>query len=776
MNLTFLKGALPLTKTITKVNNKLIKDGYPNLSKFTSTTVEVETLGDFYKALTTHGLDGSCLLKGTLSQPLVNEPRKGMMPANAATQWLCLDLDKAPFSSAEEFMRAIPALSDVSYVVQYSSSYKLDPADKTLSAHIYVLLDGPMQPSQLKVWLMHLNMTVKVLEQHLTLSSSNNYLHWPLDITTCQNDKLIYTSAPNLINIKDPVRVRTELINKAMGKLPITSIALKPMDEMRRKAATKLNQLRAVAGLDKIAKRTKIVGEFTVQPGVSSATKWELFDEDEYFRFNINGGDSKAYWCHKNDFELLHSFKGEDSMYMKEILPEVYKELLERQRLQNVVTTANGIAILHFREKRTAEYWKGTWDESVSCLELHRVRDITQLDHFLQAHGSSLGPFVPEWEFKFNPHNPAVVDTDNRVINKFVPTPYMLGKAPVISEGFPTIQKLINHAVGVGEVQEHFMNWVAVMFQKRIKIGVSWILHGVFGTGKGLLMHKVLIPLMGDYAVLMMASGLKSDFNGWRENKLLIAFDEIRNDMLDRKDLQEVLRNMITEPVININRKGVNQYDAPSFENYLFFSNDPQPVHIPLNDRRFNVASFQSMRLYLTDAEIEQIHTELGAFAEYLNNYAADANKARKIYESEERRGMQMLSMTSIEDVAHSILTGNLEKLWEYMPDERLSNEHGLIDHNATVYATLMKRYLKEGVSKITRDELAVIFKHTIGSIPEGKNKFTYYLRHNGIETKRIRSDGEITYGLSITWDIPKEVRDLLLQSLIQSAPLRRVK
>ena len=145
INLTFLSASLPLTKTIEKLSDgTLHKSPYPLITNFTSETVEVKNIQEFHAALlyrATHKRK-PCLLKGKLTRELVAESRKGTTVTNDKTQWVCLDIDDARFSSPDEVMRAL-ALDDISYVVQYSSSYKLG-GSKNLSCHIFFLLDGPV--------------------------------------------------------------------------------------------------------------------------------------------------------------------------------------------------------------------------------------------------------------------------------------------------------------------------------------------------------------------------------------------------------------------------------------------------------------------------------------------------------------------------------------------------------------------------------------------------------------------------------------------------------
>ena len=113
--LTFLSASLPLTKTIEKLSDGTIhKSPYPLIVNFTSETVEVKNIQEFHAALlhrATHKRK-PCLLKGKITRELVAESRKGTTVTNDKTQWVCLDIDDARFSSPDEVMRALARPED----------------------------------------------------------------------------------------------------------------------------------------------------------------------------------------------------------------------------------------------------------------------------------------------------------------------------------------------------------------------------------------------------------------------------------------------------------------------------------------------------------------------------------------------------------------------------------------------------------------------------------------------------------------------------------------
>lgn len=73
-------------------------------------------------------------------------------------------------------------------------------------------------------------------------------------------------------------------------------------------------------------------GEHSVQFGANELSSWEVVDDDgEFVRLNLNGGDSAAYWHYKEDFELSQ-LQGRRLAKLKEVLPEYYRELIEKKK------------------------------------------------------------------------------------------------------------------------------------------------------------------------------------------------------------------------------------------------------------------------------------------------------------------------------------------------------------------------------------------------------------------------------------------------------------
>ena len=1057
MLLTFLSASVPLTKTITNTNGVITKDSYPLQSKFTSNSVEVDSVAKLFEAIKqmSQHKDKPCLLKGTLAQPLVNESRKHSTRTNTPTALSIFDLDSAPFNNPDEYMKSV-GLGDISYVVQYSSSYKLNKKDKTLSCHIFCLLSEARPAPELKAWLMHLNLTTEVLKQALTLSNSQVALHWPLDITCCQNDKLIYIAEPTFVGMQSPVPIdeRIQLVKRELDAIPVERIALRPMDALKKEQRRILNELQTAAGITPTKAKTKMVGEYEVQTGVGEIAQYNIIDCGEYNRIDLNGGDSRAYYHRKDDPTYLHNFKGEPSVLLKEILPQYYADLVRDRSNQDATPLADGqTLLLAYRDKVTADYYKGTWNETTQVLDLNKVKSRDQLADFLMGHGRQLGDFVPEWQTVFDPAREIVVDEVEHILNRFQPSHYMK-EANQKKGNFPSIQRLIDSAVGTGPIQVHFVNWLAYMFQFKKKPMTSWVLHGTFGcltgdtvigfnrgsrngirnltikeayekwtgtyklgtgrgkgwdmslptytksvvapgqlklnrvlkiiqsgvkqvytlttssgksvrataehpfmrpggtftklsklrigdeilaegtaptagakrkkhqrkttysipyhpyawdhyingknykrshtarliveahqngltldelisilrtdkvkaaslkyipadhavhhrnhvesddalnnlevmtsaqhdahhssqttkrksptavervisitkgakemtydiameaphnnyvanglvvhnTGKGMLVGKVIAPLFGhEYVHQMRASELNEQFNGWLENSLVVFIDEIDAGMFTNpKSTNSNLKKYITDSPLTIRRMRTDSYMVPNFTGFIFGSNEKQPVYVPMGDRRYNVGSFQSERYFPTDDELDAMPGEIKHFAHFLQHYKVSDKAAHSVLQTEEREAIQQLGMTSIDQLANDLLEGNLGGMLEALPDTQLMDSMGVVNPTSAAYINIVKRFAHEPVSRITRDELAVLFTHCVGKVPEGAHKFTAFLRHHGITTKVLRVGNETPRGLEVKWKITADDREFIAQAFPNKpAKLKAVK
>lgn len=765
MKTTFLKAAYPLTKTFTKTPSGIEKSNYPNVYEVTSIEEDVPNLKAFLGALDKHAELGHCMLKGNVAKPLVNQSRAGSTDPNAATQMLLLDVDGLNVKTPDEFMKLI-GMANVSYVVQYSGSYRI--YDDLLRCHIFVWLSEPYAAPVLKQHLIALNFSVPKLKDTLSLTKTGNALRYGLDITTCQNDKLIYIAHPVCNGFKPPTFKRIEYVKR---KRESWSFGDPPSVMVNKELVERhIADLRKVAKLPDRKNTYKMVNNLEVLSKPDQSIITGMKEERGFVYFNLNGGDSWAYYHPANNPDFIHNFKGEPTYQTKELLPEYWQQVCsEKNSARQAARRLNGEPILlAFLDKRSSAYWRGTYDPATDALELHSAKNETQVRHFAVQNGFTLPSFIPEWEMIFDPHAKFRVDVEAQRINLFQPSEFMKGGASWSGKRartFPTIQKVIHHALGSNDaITERFINWLAAIVQTLDRTRTAWILHGRTGTGKGVLFNRILSPLFGSaQCATKRMEELTEPYNGYMERCFIVFVDEVQTSTLrNEKGVMAKIKNFITEPIISIRNMHQNAYPATNYTNWIFASNMPDPVAVDMNDRRFNVGRYQTEPIALSQAEYDAIPNELKAFYDYLAGYKVDIEKASKPMDTDDRKALMQISEASIDTVARALLEGDFDFFMDHLPTNTVGNNL-IMDIVEDYKATLLRfipRTEPNGKCNISRDELRAIFEWCVGDMPKSPNKFTSRMKHHRIHTERLRVDGVVCHAITVHWkNIPSDAK-----------------
>jgi hypothetical protein len=786
VKITFLKAAIPLTKTFTKTTQGIDKSSYPNVYEVTSLDETVSDLKSLAGILTKHAALGHCMLKGNISRPLLNESRASTTDPNAETEIALFDVDGFTCKTPNEFMKLI-GLDEVSYVVQYSPSYKI--YDDTLRCHIFVRMSKMLPAPILKQILIDMNFHVVRLRDAINLTKTGNALRYALDITTCQNDKLIYIANPICEGFTPPVKKRIEYVAK---KKDTWSPGAAP-SVMMNKALIEdhITMLRKSAKLPARKNTYKMVNNVEVLTKPDQSIISGIKEERGFVYFNLNGGDSWAYYHPANNPDFIHNFKGEPVYLTKELLPEYWQQICSNKKSSKPSTapTVQGTTYLAFLDKKSGAYWRGTFDAGRDLLDLYMAKNETQVRHFALQNGFAIpGDYIPEWEMEFNPQAPYRVDADKQLINTFQPSDYMKKKSSWGGKkkagSFPIITKIMHHALGSDQrVTDRFVNWLAYILQNLDRACTAWILHGRTGTGKGLLMHSVLAPIFGHGQVaIRRMEELAEPYNGYMEKCFIVFIDEVQTSILrNEKGVMAKIKNFITEPTITIRNMYQNARSVKNHTSWIFASNMPDPVAVDMNDRRFNVSKYQDTPLVITPAEIDAIAGELQSFHDYLMAYTADADMARTPMETEDRTNLMRISEASIDTVSKALLEGDLQFFIDQLPTGVLNNAvmMDIVEDFKSSLLRIIKRCTDDDTltCNIARDELRTIYEWTVGDMPKSPNKFTARLKHHRIHTGRMRVEGLLVYGITVTWkDIPGDAVARLKGQPAQVAQVTEIK
>ena len=157
------------------------------------------------------------------------------------------------------------------------------------------------------------------------------------------------------------------------------------------------------------------------------------------------------------------------------------------------------------------------------------------------------------------------------------------------------------------EARIYFERWVAYPLQHLgAKLKQAVIIWGDEGVGKGVTGRLIarLYGLKGgnrksplSTAIVFNNDLIHNKFNGWAESRQFALGDEIKISNDQRAVITEKLKELITEPTIEIERKGWDTYTMPNCMNIMLISNRSDVVKLNNNDRRYFVVRVESGEL-----------------------------------------------------------------------------------------------------------------------------------------------------------------------------------
>jgi hypothetical protein len=141
-------------------------------------------------------------------------------------------------------------------------------------------------------------------------------------------------------------------------------------------------------------------------------------------------------------------------------------------------------------------------------------------------------------------------------------------------------------ANGNDDVFNYMLNWMAFMIQKPATVcETAVVLRGPKGIGKGTL-GNALVKLIGQHAHAIGSSEqLTGRFNDHMRNLIFLFADEATSPY-DRA-AEAKLRHLITEPFINVEKKGVDTVRVKNLLHIMMASNDKWVVPQSADERRF---------------------------------------------------------------------------------------------------------------------------------------------------------------------------------------------
>lgn len=778
--------------------------------------VQLETL------IRQHSSQGHCMLKGPVKRPLVNESRAQKSDRLALSGLLVLDFDALVLPRrivrsnkltgndvqliAEQIIADLPSqLHDVSYIAQASAS--LGMKGERISLHIFMFLTVPMPPKSIKLWLQNLNYTTDLFKTQLTLSANGQSLKYPLDVSVADNSKLIFISPPSF---EDPTQNpfvsdqdRIVRVDRANASFDLAAMmgALNPEITFQLGQGLK-DELRQNGGIKKkAAKLQTLTIDYQAQEVLLNPDKMSISIADTtampWIRCNINGGDSGGYYFNIERPTYMFNFKDEPIFEIEKADKEFYKSIFEtfKSHLEKVGKTTYPIVL---RDYYTDIYYNGVYDPNLNQFteEFPLVpTSKNSIESFMLSHGRPAPDFVRDARVVFNPTlDSEAIDLENvpYFVNMYRKTKYMMqpkiparpldyGHAKLIANTCPRIYTLIHHVLGNGDPEfEHFINWLAYIFQTRQKAKTAWVFGGVPGTGKGLLYSKVLRPLFGPEHVPMRAlQNIEEHFNLYMRNAIFLIVDEFHmaSSSIGAMKIADKLKNQITEETVTIRAMRTNQLEIPNYTNFIFLTNRNDAVKIEDGDRRYNIPPRQERRLEHAHPELlkelDELTAELDLFAGYLHTFKVDLRMVQTCIDNTAKDQMRHVSMTILEEFAEALKRGDLLFFSDIL-DINTANAQNINE------VSTAQRIVKSWIASAKLDYTVIPLEHlrTVFHVQTEQNprysqrEFTKQMSKFGIAPirKRMAGAGRDTnaiLGVVVTWKQKND--ELELQRLVNS-------
>jgi hypothetical protein len=148
---------------------------------------------------------------------------------------------------------------------------------------------------------------------------------------------------------------------------------------------------------------------------------------------------------------------------------------------------------------------------------------------------------------------------------------------------------------------DFFVDWIAHIIQKPYKkTNTAIILYSnTKGIGKNCIVDGISKLLKGYSAHVETIEDITKNFNSHLVNKLFIYGDEIK---ATAKSISDKLKQVITRPTQNMERKGKDAFEIEDFTNWLFTTNNRDAFKVEQGDRRLFFVDCLNERLSMTDS------------------------------------------------------------------------------------------------------------------------------------------------------------------------------
>lgn len=130
-----------------------------------------------------------------------------------------------------------------------------------------------------------------------------------------------------------------------------------------------------------------------------------------------------------------------------------------------------------------------------------------------------------------------------------------------------------------------FLAYIVQFPGKKIRWAV--LIQGIDGCGKTLIAGAMDAVLGNGHVRVVDNNSVSSQWNDWSYGHQLVTIEEIRVVGHNRYDIMNVLKPLITNPMVNINQRNRDSRQVDNTANYLLFTNHHDALALTKGDRRY---------------------------------------------------------------------------------------------------------------------------------------------------------------------------------------------
>ena len=235
---------------------------------------------------------------------------------------------------------------------------------------------------------------------------------------------------------------------------------------------------------------------------------------------------------------------------------------------------------------------------------------------------------------------------------------------------------------GHDDLYDYLIKWIAYTFQHPDKpAGAALVLRGEKGSGKGTLGH-FLKTIWGNHGLhISNPKHLVGNFNGHLNDVCFLFADEAF--FSGDKAHENVLKTLVTEPSVTIERKGIDAISQPNYLKIFMATNSNFAVPASRDERRYCVMDVSSSKMgnseYFTELHADCANKEVqAAFLYQMLNIDLTDWRTGDIPDSVGLREQRYHSMDSVQKwVVNSLINGSfgIDRYGDYWQTELCSGE-----------------------------------------------------------------------------------------------------